>query len=195
MILIDNTIVSDELLEKKFVCALSKCKGACCVQGENGAPLEESETEILQNIFSEIDPFLTERGKTSINKFGKFTKDEKGNFATPLVNGNEECAYTVFENGIAQCGIEKAFHAGKINFRKPVSCFLYPVRVKTMKDRIAVNFDEWEICTPACKQGEELGIPVYQFLKEPLIEKFGEEWFKQLEGAAEVFGRQGTETQ
>lgn len=184
MIIIDNTIVSDDLLEKKFVCALDKCKGACCVAGDSGAPLEQNEIEMLEEIYPHVKPYLTKNGADSIDKFGKWMIDTDGEFVTPLVNGKDECAYTIFENGIALCGIEKAFSDKKINFRKPISCFLYPVRIKKMKDYDAVNYNRWEICSPACENGEELGVPVFQFVKPALIEKYGEEWFKQLEGAA-----------
>lgn len=191
MIIIDNTIVSDDLLEKKFVCALDKCKGACCVAGDSGAPLDESETTMLEDIYEEVKPYLTPQGAATIEKFGKWMVDTDGDYVTPLVNGKDECAYTIFENGIALCGIEKAYREGKVKFRKPISCYLYPVRIKKMKSAEsngknyeAVNYDKWSVCAPACKNGQALGVPVYQFVKTALIEKYGEDWYKQLEGAA-----------
>jgi len=184
MILIDDTIVSDDLLEKKFVCSLDKCKGACCIAGDSGAPLEDEEREILEKIYADVKPFLTDRGIEAIEKQGKWLIDTDGEYVTPLVNKKDECAFTIFENGIALCGIEKAYRAGKTDFRKPISCYLYPVRIKKYKTYSAVNYDKWDICSPACKNGEELGVPVFQFVKPALIEKFGEEWYKQLEGAA-----------
>ncbi len=184
MIIIENTLVSDELLEKQFVCNLDKCKGACCIAGDSGAPLEEKETRALESIYPEIKDYLTPQGRETLEQIGRWMVDTDGDFVTPLVNGNKECAYTIFENGIALCGIEKAYRDGKTTFRKPISCYLYPVRIKKTREYEALNYDRWDICSPACKSGKELGVPVYQFVKNALLEKYGAEWFKQLEGAA-----------
>ncbi|MGB3074785.1 MAG: DUF3109 family protein [Chitinophagales bacterium] len=183
MILIDRTIVSDDLLEKKFVCALDKCKGACCVAGDSGAPLDFEETAILEEIYESVKPYMTAEGIESVEKFGKWLIDSEGDFVTPLVLGMKQCAYVFFENDIAQCAIEKAYFDGKTTFRKPVSCHLYPVRITKYGDYDAVNYNQWDVCSPACKNGKELGVSVYQFVKDALIRKYGAEWFKQLEGA------------
>lgn len=183
MIIIDDKIISDNLRDKFFVCDLEKCKGACCVQGDGGAPLTEDEVALLPEIYEKVKPYLTEEGITTIEQHG-FTNQEKGEeyLATPLRPSDSACAYVNFdENGITYCGIEKAYLDGKIQFQKPVSCHLYPVRIKEHNDFDAVNYDEWEICNPACSLGEELGIPVYQFVKTPLIRKYGQEFFDALE--------------
>jgi len=184
MIVIDRTIVSDDLLDKEFVCALDKCKGACCVEGDSGAPLELEETEILERIFEDVKPYMLREGIESVKKFGTWLIDSDGDLVTPLVRGVKQCAYVFFENGIAKCAIERAHAEGKTDFRKPVSCHLYPVRITKHTDYDAVNYNRWDICSPACKNGKELGLAVYEFVKEALIRKYGIEWYQQLEGAA-----------
>ena len=185
MIAIGNTLVSEDLLEKKFVCDLNACKGACCVKGDFGAPLEKEELLVLDEIYDKVKPYLSERGIKAISKQGKYLEHEKDQWVTPMIDGGE-CAYAIFENGIARCGIEKAHEAGEINFRKPVSCHLYPVRITRKKNYDAVNYDKWSVCSPACKLGEELKVPVYRFLETPLVRKYGQEWFDQLSAAAEM---------
>lgn len=184
MIEIGKTIISRDIIEKKFVCDLKKCKGMCCVEGDSGAPLEKKEIEILEKDLMKILPFLREEGKKVIEEKGVYVIDWDSEFVTPLVN-DKECAFAVFEDDIALCGIEKAFLAGATSFRKPVSCYLYPVRIKRFNSFDAVNYDRWEICRPAVENGEELNVPVYKFLKEPLQQKYGKEWYKNLEVAAE----------
>ena len=186
MIAIDNTLVSEELLEKKFHCDLTRCKGMCCVAGDSGAPLEESELAELEKVYPVISDMLTEAGRQSIEEQGLYLIDSDGDFVTPLVEGYRECAYTVFEGGIAKCGIEKAYFEGKVSFRKPISCHLYPVRITHYKAYDAVNYEKWSVCSPACRLGEELKIPVYIFLKDALIRKFGNQWYEQLEQAAGI---------
>lgn len=181
MIAIENTLVSEDLLEKEFVCDLTRCKGACCVEGEAGAPVEASEVGIMEEIQDKVKPFMTEKGKAVIEKLGVFVVGHDGELETPLVNG-KECAFTNFdEKGIAYCSIEKAFEAGKVDFRKPISCYLYPVRVKNYPNYDAVNYHKWKICSPACELGEKLSVPVYRFLKVPLVQKFGQKWYEELE--------------
>jgi len=193
MIAIDNTLVSDELFDRKFVCDLNACKGACCVEGESGAPLEAEEIGIMEDELEKILPFLTSEGRATIAEQGVFTVDVDGDYVTPLNNG-AECAFTIFdEKGIAKCGIEQAHFAGATSFRKPVSCHLYPVRVAQLKDYIAVNYHHWPICAPACACGEKLDVPVYAFLKEALTRKFGEEWYAQLAEAAKLWKAQQSE--
>ena len=184
MIVIENTIISEDLLDKQFVCNLEKCKGACCVEGESGAPLDQSEIEILDKIFEKVKPYMVGDGIKTIEEFGKWVIDSDGDFVTPLVSGRGRCAYVFFDNGIAKCAIEKAHADGKIDFQKPVSCHLYPVRITSQKEYDAVNYSKWEICSPACVNGKKLGVPVYQFVKTALIRKYGNDWFEQLEGAA-----------
>lgn len=184
MIVIDKTVVSDDLLDKEFVCALDKCKGACCVEGDSGAPLEWEETAILESIYEQVKPYMTEEGKAAVEKYGTWLIDSEGDLVTPLINGVRECAYTYFENGIAKCAIERACRDGKIDFQKPISCHLYPVRITKHENYDAVNYNRWNICSPACANGRELGISVHEFVKTALIRKYGQEWYNQLEGAA-----------
>ena len=184
MIAIDKTLISEDLLDKQFVCALDKCKGACCVEGDSGAPLEWEETAELEKIFENVRPFMTKEGIESVERYGTWIIDSEGDFVTPLVNGVKQCAYAFFEKGIAKCAIERAYLEGEISFRKPISCHLYPVRIKKYEDYDAVNYNRWEICSPACANGKQLGVPVFQFVKDALIRKYGVEWFQQLEGAA-----------
>ena len=183
MIQIEDTIISNDLLKKEFVCNLQKCKGICCVEGDSGAPLDEDELEILDEIFPKVKPFLRQEGIDAIEAQGTFIKDEDGDWVTPLVN-NAECAYVIFdEKGITKCGIEKAYEAGVIHWQKPISCHLYPVRIQKYKAFTAVNYHQWDICSDACVFGKELGVTVAEFLKTPLIRKFGEEWYEQLMAA------------
>lgn len=184
MIAIKNTLVSEDLFEKKFVCDLTRCKGACCVEGESGAPLEMNELEELEKVYPIVRDMLPAKGRKAIEKQGLYLVDSDGDWVTPLVAENEECAYTIFENGVAKCSIEKAFHEGKTNFRKPVSCHLYPVRITKYKEYDAVNYEQWDLCAPACKLGASLEVPVYRFLKDSLTRKYGEDWYTELETVA-----------
>lgn len=180
MIAIQNTLVSEELLDRKFVCDLTACKGACCVEGESGAPLENEETAILEDIWDQVKPFIPAEGVRAIEKQGKYIIDSDGDKVTPLVKG-KHCAYTVFEQeGTASCGIEKAFQAGKIEFRKPISCHLYPVRLHEGNPFTKVEMHTWKICSPACACGEKLDVPVFRFLEKPLVRRFGEAWYAEL---------------
>ncbi|ADX67986.1 DUF3109 family protein [Weeksella virosa] len=180
MFQIGKTLVSEELLKKEFVCNLSKCKGICCVEGDAGAPLDFEELDILDDIYEDIKPFLRKEGIDAIEREGKYTIDEDGEWTTPLVN-HQECAYLVFEeNGYSKCGIEKAYEAGFIDYKKPISCHLYPVRVKEYSNFSAVNYDVWDICSDACTLGKELQVNVAQFTKDALIRKFGQSWYDEL---------------
>jgi hypothetical protein len=180
MIIIGNTSVSDDLYLVRFCCNLERCQGACCVAGDAGAPLEEDEISILEDELDLVKPYMTERGIETVEKQGVFDYDIYGKFVTPLVNDGE-CAFAIFDNGIAFCAIEKAYFEGKTKFRKPVSCHLYPVRITKYKTFDAVNYEKWNICKPALKLGNREGIPLYKFLKEALIRKYGEDWYRQLE--------------
>lgn len=184
MIAIENTLISDEVLEKRFVCDLNACKGACCVEGESGAPLEAEELGVLEAVFEKVKPYMTAEGISAIVEQGKWVVDSDGDFTTPLVSEEGACAYVFFdEKGIAKCAIEKAHREGAIDFPKPISCHLYPVRLQKLKDAIAVNYHRWPICEPACDCGSQLDVRVFRFLREPLIRRFGSEWFDQLEAA------------
>jgi len=184
MLQIDRALISLDVLEKKFVCNLGACKGACCVEGDSGAPLEDDETKIIEEIYPIVEKYMTPEGKKAVELQGKYIIDYEGDKVTPLVN-NKECAYTYrSKEGIVFCAIEKAFLEKEIDFQKPLSCHLYPIRITKYKEFDAVNYQAIQICIPARINGEKLGIPVYQFVKAPLIRKYGAEWYKQLEIAA-----------
>jgi hypothetical protein len=179
MIQIGKTIVSLDLLESSFLCDLQKCKGACCVYGDSGAPLEDEETEILNNIYPLLKPYLRNEGIKTIDKNGTSTIDSDGDKVTPLIDG-KECAYTYYEGEIVKCAIEKAFKDNVIEFQKPVSCHLYPVRLRRYPEFIAVNYDRIGLCKPAIEKGIHENIQLFIFLKDPLIRKFGIDWYKEL---------------
>ncbi len=181
MIEIEKTLISDDVLEEKFLCDLKACKGACCVEGDSGAPLEEQELSILDDEYENIKPFLSEEGKIVIEKNGKYELDTDGDHVTPLVR-NADCAYVIYDNnGITKCGIEKAYEQGATTFKKPISCHLYPIRLNKYETFTAVNYHEWEICKAAKLCGSKQKLPLVKFLKEPLIRKFGKDWYNKLE--------------
>jgi hypothetical protein len=183
MLQIDNTLISLDLITSHFTCNLKICRGACCVSGDSGAPLEQGEADVLDKIYPALKPFLREESQRTIEEQGTWVIDFEKDLVTPLNNG-KECAYTLFENGIARCAIETAFNRGVIDFRKPVSCYLYPVRIKKYTHFDAVNYDRWEICKAAIDLGNELNMPVYRFAEKSLVQQYGEEWFNQLETAS-----------
>lgn len=184
MIQIGKTLISEDILDNNFICNLEACKGACCVDGQSGAPLEPEETEVLDSIFDQVRPYLRPEGIQAIESQGSFVKGSDGEWETPLVN-NEECAYVVFDDhGIAKCGLEQAYNDGATTWKKPISCHLYPIRIKEYSQFTAVNYHKWHICDPACSLGEQLQLPIYKFVKEALIRKFGPKWFEELEEVA-----------
>jgi len=185
MFQLGKTIVSEEIFEKKFVCDLSACKGACCVDGDAGAPLEKEELQILEEIYPIVKPYLRKEGVSAIEKQGVYTTNKEGEHETPLIN-NTDCAYVIFDDkNTALCAIEEAYNQGEVTFKKPVSCHLYPVRVRDYTEFFAVNYHHWQICDDACVLGKELQVPVYKFVKQALVRKFGEDWYNELEEVAE----------
>lgn len=183
MLEIGRTIVSLDILEKQFLCDLLKCKGACCVEGDSGAPITQEEVQAIEKAWPEIEPYLPEEHREEIKKQGFAVIDFEGDLVTPLVNSHQ-CVYTIHDNGILKCGIEKAYLDGKSKFRKPVSCHLFPIRITEYKRFDAVNYQQIDICKPGRKCGKAQKLPLYVFLKEPLIRKYGEEWYEQLDYAA-----------
>ena len=184
MFQLGKTIVSEDIIEKDFVCNLSACKGACCIDGDAGAPLETDETKILEDIYPKVKPFLRKKGIEAIEKQGTHITTEFGDFETPLIDG-ADCAYVIFDDkNTALCGIEEAYNQGEISWKKPLSCHLYPIRIKEYTEFSAVNYEKWDICDDACTLGKELQVPVYKFVKEALIRKFGEDWYMELEKVA-----------
>lgn len=189
MFQIGKAIVSEEVLEKEFVCNLSACKGQCCIDGDAGAPVEKEEVEILNQIFDKVKPYMRPEGVKAIEEQGTAIIGEDGEYETPLINGGE-CAYVIFdEKNTALCAIEKAYIEGKTDWKKPISCHLYPIRINEFSSFSAVNYHKWHICDDACTLGKELQVPVYKFLKDPLIRKFGEAWYSELELTAQEYSK------
>ncbi|MDR2383771.1 MAG: DUF3109 family protein, partial [Prevotellaceae bacterium] len=181
MIEIDGKIISLDLFEKHFICDLPKCLGVCCVHGDSGAPLEEEEQELIELHIDKIKPYLTPEGLSVIEQCGVAVLDFDDELVTPLVRDREECVYSYFTNsGTCLCGIEKAYRNGDIPFNKPISCHLYPIRTKTYANVTVLNYDQWHICASARTLGDKDKVPVFMFLKEPIIRKFGEEFFDAL---------------
>jgi hypothetical protein len=192
MLIIDGKVISPDIFHNEFVCNLNACKGACCWEGDSGAPLEMEELDILENIYETIKPYLSPEGIKAIEKQGVavYVPQEK-EFGTTLID-DAACAYLTYEqNGIAKCGIEKAFEAGATDFKKPVSCHLYPIRVEPLDNSSfeKLEYDRWDICSAACTKGKELNVPVYKFLKDPLIRKYGEEFYEKMEHMAKYLDK------
>ena len=181
MILVGNAVLSDDIKENFFVCDLEACKGACCVEGDSGAPLEDDETKILEEIYPLVKDYITEEGRQAIAAQGTWVIDSDGDKVTPTLGANRECAYALDdERGILKCGIEQAYLDGKISWKKPISCHLYPIRVTKYDQYDALNYNRWHICDPACQLGKSLQVPLYVFLKEALVRKYGEAWYAEL---------------
>lgn len=183
MLQIQDTLISLDVLEQKFCCDLSKCKGACCVHGDSGAPLTDEEIELLEEGYESLKPYMRQEGRAAVEAQGTWVIDVENDKVTPLVD-NQECAYVIFEDGIALCAIERAYGQGDSKFKKPISCHLYPVRVKRYRDFTAVNYDEWDICKDAKVLGKKENLRAYVFLEEPLQRAFGDKWYSELKVAA-----------
>jgi hypothetical protein len=181
MIAIDNVLISDDVIEAKFVCDLHKCKGGCCEDGDAGAPLEKEEKKILDENFDVIKPYLTKEGLKEIEQQGKYLYDREFGWVTPTVGG-KICAYGFRDaHGIIKCGIEQAYYDGKLQWKKPISCHLYPIKISKSKTYTNVNYEPRDVlCKPACTLGKKLKLPVYQFLKEAIVRKFGNEFYNTL---------------
>lgn len=187
MIIIDNILVSDEIVEEQFVCDLVKCKGGCCVDGDAGAPLEEAEKARIDEVLPVVKEYLDPRSIEEIERQGHYVWNDEFGWVTPAIDDGV-CVYAVRDNlGIVKCGIEQAYRDGKVTWKKPISCHLFPVRIKQSKNgkQEYVNYEpRQDLCKPACKLGKKLKVPVYEFLKEPLIRKYGEEFYETLEKIA-----------
>lgn len=187
MIQIQQTLLSDDIFEETFICDLCKCKGQCCVDGESGAPLTNEEFNQINEILPEIWNDLSPTAQEVINEQGIAYTDYDGELVTSIIKG-EECVFTYFdENGICKCAIDNAYKEGRISVEKPISCHLYPIRLTEYEEYTAVNYHRWSICEPAVKLGRKNGLPLYRFLKEPLIRKFGEEWYNEVCEASKLF--------
>lgn len=186
VLLVQNKLVNMDVVSEEFVCDLDRCKGGCCVQGDLGAPLERTERHILEEIYPEVEPYMREEGKREIMEQGKYIYDFTGTYSTPLVNG-AACAYVYFdEQGIAKCAIEKAYLEGKIEFQKPISCHLYPIRIDKDKKTETLRYDRWNVCKAACLKGKIEKVAVYAFLKNALIRKYGQDFYEELDGLAKA---------
>lgn len=185
MIAIDNVLLSDQVVEEQFVCDLNACKGGCCVDGDCGAPLTEEETKIIAKVYPTVKPYLLPEYVEEVKKQDTHTIDDEYGFVTPTVNGGI-CVYAYTDEvGIVKCAFEKAYNEGKINFKKPISCHLYPIRIKQMDGYEAVNYEpRKQMCKPACKLGKQLKVPVYKFLKDSITRKYGEEFYDTLDAVA-----------
>jgi hypothetical protein len=183
MLIVDDVLVSDELFSVDFVCNLSKCKGACCVAGDSGAPLKTAEIDILKVEYENYKEYMTEEGRHTIEKNGFSTYDAEDKTHKTMLLDDGPCAYINYDqNNVAICGIEKAYLDKKTEFRKPISCHLYPVRESGIGELRAANYEEWDICSDACSLGKELKVPVYKFLKEPLVRAYGQEFYEAIDG-------------
>lgn len=191
MFQIGDAIVASDIIEENFLCDLSACMGECCVEGDAGAPLEEDEVKIIEDLLSEVWDDLSPAAQAVIKEHGVAYRDHDGDMVTSIVNG-KDCVFTYYdEKGICKCAIEKAYRGGRTNFYKPISCHLYPIRLQKYKDFTAVNYHRWSICKAAVLLGKKEGLKVYEFLKEPLIRRFGEDWYNELVLVAEEYKKAG----
>ncbi|MGC9330409.1 MAG: DUF3109 family protein [Bacteroidales bacterium] len=190
MISIENTLVSLDVIETEFACNVNKCKGECCVQGDSGPPITQKEEQILKKLFPQLKKRMKPESVKRAKLHGLSFVDQENELVVMIHQNSGECIFAIQKKGITKCVIEDLYLKGKINFRKPASCHLYPVRIKTYPDFIAVNYDSWDICKPALQRGNKLRMPLYKFVKEALIQQFGTAWYAQLEIAAEDFLQQ-----
>lgn len=188
MLIVKDVLISDAVVTEQFICDLNACKGACCWEGDYGAPLEEEELTVLKEIYEATKPFLTPEGIDVIGQKGLYVYyKEAEEFGTPLLE-NGACAYLTYEaNGTAKCGIEKAYEAGVIDYKKPISCHLYPIRIEEQPDQNfkAMNYDVWDICSAACKLGKKEQLPVYKFVREAIVRKYGKDFYEELDAVAQ----------
>jgi len=181
---IGKTLLSRDIFEQHFVCDVLKCKGACCIEGDSGAPLTEEEAAMIEKEYANFEKYLPEHHRNEVKKQGFSMIDSDGDLVTPLVD-NRQCAYSYYnKQGVLKCAIEKTYFEGKSKFRKPISCHLFPIRITEYKHFDAVNYQELDICKPGVACGTSQKVPLYVFLKEPLIAKYGEEWYREVEIAA-----------
>ncbi len=181
MIEVQKTFISEDVVKEQFVCDLTHCKGACCVEGDLGAPLMEDELDKIDEVINVVKPYLSIEAINVLEEEGGYLLDEDGDLSTTTIDGRE-CAFAFYDaKGILRCSIEQAYTESKTDFKKPISCHLYPIRTVKLHDFEALNYDRWSICSSACELGKELKVPTYKFLKEALIRKYGEAWYAELE--------------
>lgn len=187
MIIIGETLISEDLFDQEFICNLSACKGSCCIEGDSGAPVSIAEKKQIEENFSLIKPYLSEPSLVDIEKRSGFEIDDDGEWVTTCLPTGECNFVKRDENGLLSCGIEKSFLDGKSTIRKPISCYLYPIRIQKVGDYTALNYHRWDICSAACTLGKQEKVAVYQFLKDPLISRFGEDWYNELCAVAAAY--------
>ena len=185
---IDDCLVSEEILTEYYACDYEKCKGCCCIIGDSGAPLEEIEAEAIEKNYEIFSPIMSEEGRAAVASKGFFEIDRDGDMVTPLVPGSEECAFTHFdEDGNCFCAMERCWFQGNGDFRKPISCWLYPIRITQLRNGMrALNLHRWHICKDAFEKGKKEKIRVYEFLREPIERYFGEDFYSALDEAAKM---------
>jgi len=187
MIIIGDTLISEDLFDQEFICNLSACKGSCCIEGDSGAPVSIAEKKQIEENFSLIKPYLSEPSLVDMEKRSGFEIDDDGEWVTTCLPTGECNFVKRDENGLLSCGIEKSFLDGKSTIRKPISCYLYPIRIQKVGDYTALNYHRWDICSAACTLGKQEKVAVYQFLKDPLISRFGEDWYNELCAVAAAY--------
>ena len=187
MIAINNVLISDEIVQEQFVCDLNKCKGGCCVDGDAGAPLNKDELQKINEVYEAVLPYLPEESKKELERQGKYVYDKEFGWVTPTIE-SKVCVYGIIDkNGIVKCGIEQAYNDGKVQWKKPISCHLYPIRIQQSRDKQTdyVNYEPREdLCSAACTLGKKLKVPVYVFLKDALLRKYGSEFYETLQATA-----------
>mgnify|MGYP002855144878 CR=1 FL=1 len=191
MVQIQDTLVSLDVFSECFCCDLCRCKGCCCVEGDAGCPVEMDEMASLEEVAEALRDELNAKAVDVIDIEGLFEIDVEGKFGVRTVDGRD-CVFAVKDsNGTTLCSIDRAYHAGKTEIEKPLSCALYPIRLSDIGGVTALNYHRWEICRSGCEQGKALGLPLYQFLKEPLIRAFGKEWYSECEQVGKELKKQG----
>lgn len=188
MFIIGNTIVSDAIIEQNFVCNIEKCKGACCIEGDQGAPLDNEDIEQITENMMHIKPYMSDKGRKLLADKGFYETDSDGDKVTTCLPTGE-CVFVVYDNVNLGCAIQKANTEQKFDYPKPISCHLYPIRVSNFKQYDALGYHEWNLCSPACTLGNQLKVPVYKFLEEPLVRKYGQEWWDELHTIAKDWGK------
>lgn len=186
IIQVGNVLMSPEIITERFCCDLDKCHGQCCVEGDAGAPVTIEEVAEIEKALDEVWGDLSASAQTVVDKQGVAYIDSEGDLVTSIVAG-KDCVFTCYQQGVCLCALEKAYRAGKSRFCKPISCALYPIREQKLSNgMVALNYNRWIVCTEAVRKGQELDLPLYQFLKKPLIRRFGEQWYEELEKTAQL---------
>ena len=187
---VGGVLVSGDIIYERFCCDLEKCKGQCCVEGDAGAPVTLDEIAAIEEALDVVWSDLSASAQAVIDKQGVAYTDQEGDLVTSIVHG-KDCVFTCHHDGCCYCAIDKAYREGRCTHNKPLSCHLYPIRLKKMGDYTAVNYHQWGICQPALALGKKLNLPLYKFLKEPLIRAFGQSWYDELELTASELKKQG----